>query len=346
MHPQTGLLRHVAALAVVSLAVGSPSTALAQDAPAGLRQRAGDLAGRLDEVDATRLEALLTRAATAGALPAGVAYLARFPGPVPGLQVGAPVLAQGVRVGTVRGVAVAFATGTAEVTASVAVTFDIVPHRVVLDGVPLTSEEALRAAVDALVGRGLRVRVAGGGFPLGAAVVELVLDPAAAPPVASAATDASELPTLPPEPDRVRVALERLLARLATLPLEQMGEDLAATTQALRELAAAPELRAALASLAATADMLPGLAARLEPEATAALAVLGDAARAARVAAERATVTIASLDGTMGPKAPLWSDLRSVLREVDGATRGLRLLLEYLERHPDALIRGRTGAAP
>ncbi len=304
------LRRRVASFGAVLIAAGVASAAVAQDAPSGLRERAGELVERLEKLEPPSLDTLLARAATVDSLPAGVPYLARFPGPLPGLHVGAPVLAQGIRIGTVRDVVVAFATGATEVTASVTITLDIVPDRVVLDGARLTSDEALRAAVEALAARGLRARVAGAGTRFDEARIELVLDPQAPPPPASVPGAAPELPTLPPEPDRLRIELDRLLGRLAALPVEQMGADLAATLETLRELATAPELRTALVSLAAAADRLPDLVARLEPEAT------------------------------------LWSDLRALLREVDGATRALRLLLEYLERHPDALIRGRGGATP
>ena len=45
------------------------------------------------------------------------------------------------------------------------------------------------------------------------------------------------------------------------------------------------------------------------------------------------------------PSSPLGAELGGTLEEVKRAARGLRVLLDYLERHPEALIRGKTGEA-
>jgi paraquat-inducible protein B len=43
----------------------------------------------------------------------------------------------------------------------------------------------------------------------------------------------------------------------------------------------------------------------------------------------------------VGKDAPGQQDLRDALHEVTGAARSLRSLTDYLERHPEALIRGK-----
>jgi len=45
------------------------------------------------------------------------------------------------------------------------------------------------------------------------------------------------------------------------------------------------------------------------------------------------------------PNSVLGQQLDSTLQEVSGAARGLRILTDYLERHPEALIRGKSGEA-
>jgi paraquat-inducible protein B len=35
--------------------------------------------------------------------------------------------------------------------------------------------------------------------------------------------------------------------------------------------------------------------------------------------------------------------LNALLKELTGAARSIRVFADYLERHPDALIRGKTG---
>jgi paraquat-inducible protein B len=52
-----------------------------------------------------------------------------------------------------------------------------------------------------------------------------------------------------------------------------------------------------------------------------------------------------SADRILAPNSVLDAELGSMLQEVGGAARAMRLLSDYLERHPEALIRGKTGEA-
>jgi len=61
--------------------------------------------------------------------------------------------------------------------------------------------------------------------------------------------------------------------------------------------------------------------------------------------------TITSVDGVLkntdatlvGKDAPAQQDLRDALQEIARTARSLRVLTDYLERHPEALIRGKVG---
>jgi len=62
--------------------------------------------------------------------------------------------------------------------------------------------------------------------------------------------------------------------------------------------------------------------------------------------------TLVSAQGTLdntsnltGPNSVQIQQLGDTLREVSRAARSLRVLADYLERHPEALIRGKTGEA-
>ncbi len=62
--------------------------------------------------------------------------------------------------------------------------------------------------------------------------------------------------------------------------------------------------------------------------------------------------TLSSARGTLTnagkliePNSPLDQELTNTLREVSGAARGVRVLTDYLERHPEALIRGKSEEA-
>jgi paraquat-inducible protein B len=51
---------------------------------------------------------------------------------------------------------------------------------------------------------------------------------------------------------------------------------------------------------------------------------------------------LASADRVLASDSPPLADAREAMREIARAARAFRLLGEYLEQHPEALIRGKT----
>ena len=48
-----------------------------------------------------------------------------------------------------------------------------------------------------------------------------------------------------------------------------------------------------------------------------------------------------SIDDLVGKDSPTRADLDSTLKELSGAARSFRVLADYLEQHPDALLKGK-----
>jgi len=51
--------------------------------------------------------------------------------------------------------------------------------------------------------------------------------------------------------------------------------------------------------------------------------------------------TVSNLDGLLAEDAPLPIELRKALEDVGEAARSVRILADYLEQHPEALILGK-----
>ncbi len=61
-------------------------------------------------------------------------------------------------------------------------------------------------------------------------------------------------------------------------------------------------------------------------------------------AAER---VLANTDKTLvGPDAPATQELREALQEVSRAARAVRVFVEYMDKHPEALISGKAKEKP
>jgi paraquat-inducible protein B len=108
------------------------------------------------------------------------------------------------------------------------------------------------------------------------------------------------------------------------LPLEAIGDDLRKALVSLDQTL--KDASKAVNSI--DADVTPGLKSTL------------DGLRGTIAAADR---TLNNTDATLvGKDAPAQQDLRDALQEIARAARSLRVLTDYLERHPESLIRGKT----
>jgi paraquat-inducible protein B len=56
---------------------------------------------------------------------------------------------------------------------------------------------------------------------------------------------------------------------------------------------------------------------------------------------EEARQSLANAEQILDADAPLQVKMNSALEEISGAARSLRLLMDYLERHPESLLRGK-----
>src|SRR2546422_3643 len=71
-----------------------------------------------------------------------------------------------------------------------------------------------------------------------------------------------------------------------------------------------------------------------------------EAAPEARATLAEARKTLGTAERTLNRDAPLQVDARQALREISRAAQALRALSDYLERHPEALIRGKKEQKP
>lgn len=321
--------------ALLSLAATAPATA---QTTGGTLDAVRD---RLDGIATERLAPLAERATPEpdAPFPEGVAFTIRFTGDIQGLQAGAPVEILGLRVGTVRAVSIEYDPASGGFVAPVLI--DIVPGRIAAGGRAPTTAQATRDLVALLIERGMRASVGSAGLLDRAALVTLEIDEDAAPVPPRSPTGTPEIPASPGAAAELRQALDDLLARIEALPLEQLASEALTTVREAREILTGPRMQEALAKLASAAGEVETAAAGLEGKTQAVFDRLGTAAGAAEQAAAQAGRTAQALQASVGPRAPIWGDLDRLLSETTGTVRALRLFVEYLERHPEALLTGK-----
>jgi len=259
-------------------------------------------------------------------------YLLYFSESVRGLAVGAPVSFFGVPVGEVTEVGLDFNAKTLDVRPRVAIV--LYPQRVIarLSGpqekraMALVGEKAIRHAIvqKMVEQRGLRAQLATGSLVTGSRYVTLAYFPRLQKSRVDWSAEEPELPTTISTLPEIEEKLGRIIDKIERLPLDAIGEDLKKALVGIDDTLR--DARGVINHF--DADVVPALKAALED------------ARGALGSAERMlTSTEANLVGT---GAPGQVELRNTMQELSRAARSLRTLADYLEQHPEALIRGKT----
>jgi paraquat-inducible protein B len=151
-------------------------------------------------------------------------------------------------------------------------------------------------------------------------------------------------PNCPPARPRELIAerLQPLIDKLANAPIDQMFADVQASMAALKDLVSGPELRGALDELRTTSVELRGIVQRFGDHSDALMNNLGETMRSTNRLIDRTGQTLATIDHQVGDRSPLLADIRGLVQEMQGAARSMRLLADYLERKPNALITGKS----
>lgn len=253
-------------------------------------------------------------------------YLLRFHESVRGLSVGAAVDFRGIQVGEVTAIHPAFHARGADLELLVEVA--IFPNRLQARNeqgkAPYAGKDFrdkdFRAFIDRLIASGMRAQLRNGNLVTGQLYVALDFFPAAGPGRADWAQNPPQLPTQRGSLEELQTTLLRVVERIDKLPLDAIGKD----------------TQKAIASLGRTLDEVEALVKRLDGLAN------GDV----RDTIIEARGAIADTRKLLSSDAPLQQDLRASLQELSRAAQALRHLADSLDRHPEALLRGKPEDKP
>lgn len=251
--------------------------------------------------------------------------LLKFDQSLRGLQPGAVVDFRGIELGQVRAIDVEFDDqGNISMPVLVEVYPDRLRQRISQGRVGLMSAEGDVEAIKAgelqirkMVERGLRAQLRTGNLLSGQLYVALDFFPDAKPGSLQMRGELMELPTVGSALDEIQVQIAEVVKKINKLPFETMGQDLARTLASMRR------------TLASAESMVKSLDSELKPE-------LMKTVRSLRR-------TLDSADRVLASDSPLQSDVQRTLGSVSKAADSLRRLTDYLEQHPESLVRGKAG---
>jgi len=241
----------------------------------------------------------------------------RFAQSLRGLSVGAPVDFVGVNIGQVFSLDLDY--DAEHKSFPVIVTALIYPRRmgkayeVLEQSGTATSEDKMARLVGQLVARGLRAQPRTGNLLTGQLYIALDFIPGSRPARFDVDARPLEIPTVSGSVEELQQKLASIVDKIDRIPIAQIGAHLDADLVGLD--GALGELRS---------DVLP-------------------AGSAALNSLHR---TLGTVDRALAEDAPWRDDIDQTLVEARSTLRSVRSLTDYLDRHPEALLRGRHPSQP
>jgi paraquat-inducible protein B len=235
-------------------------------------------------------------------------YRLVFEQSIRGLSVGAPVDFRGIAIGEVRSI-----TLNHEPKSSRFYTYldiHLWPERL-----RVNDRESPAQRMQRFVSRGFRGQLRSANPLTGQLYVALDFFPKAPPARFDPKKSPPEIPVISTGLAELQESVTNIVTNLEKVPFDKLAAD----------------LRRALETLDTTLKRADALMAQLSK----------DIAPELRNTLEQARRTLKSAEGALSSDSPVQGDLRETLNEVTRAAETVRSLADYLERHPESLIRGR-----
>jgi paraquat-inducible protein B len=232
---------------------------------------------------------------------------------VRGLAPGAPLDFRGIVVGQVRSIGIEYQRD--KKTFRFPVVVELYPSRMGFSPRDLEDKQQAYKIAETMNRRGMRAQLRNGNLLTGQLYVAFDFFPKAPPVKISVDGPMPELATTPGALDELQSKLGSIVSKLDKVPFEQIGQDLRSSMAALDKM------------LNNADKLVTQVNGDLVPQFTAAL--------------KDAHQTMQAANDTLAPDAPLQQDARRMMQELTRSAASLRGLTDYLERHPEALVRGK-----
>jgi paraquat-inducible protein B len=248
------------------------------------------------------------------------AFVMYFGGTLRGLSAGAPVELQGITVGEVKSVDVEYDPNAGSLSFPVVV--DLYPQR--LRGrkqhagraAPAeTGEAGSRILIDSLVAHGLRAELKTGNLLTSQKFVALDMYRDATRDRVNWMERPAIFPTISGGLDDIQDSVGVIAKKLSKVPFDQLSARLMSAMASLDQ------------TLKSADHLLQNVDGNLAPQVQSTLA--------------EAQAALKNAKELLGQDAPLENDLGSTLLQVSRAAKSISALVDYLERHPESLLRGK-----
>jgi paraquat-inducible protein B len=262
-----------------------------------------------------------------------------FPGSVSGVAPGGDVTMHGLKIGEITEVGLVYDPVNERIVAPVL--YRIEPGRIA--GVMAAVNLPPGTVAARLVKQGLRATLQATNLLTGAKSVALDFYPDAPPDELRREGEMFVMPTADAGGfDTLERSASELMSKINQIDFTKIGQSVTGLTVGLDTMVNGPQLKQMLISLDGTLTQAQDVMHKVDAGMTPALHRLPEITAQLQEMMTKTSRLVASMNDGYGGDSKINRDLERLLPQLTDAVRSLRALTDLLDRHPEALIRGRT----
>ncbi len=295
-------------------------------------------------------------------------YRLYFDGSARGLNVGAPVTLRGITFGRVTGVKLEY--DMRDKSFKIPVTIEFEPDRLEIIG-KKSPDEAPPTASD-LVSHGLRAQLRSGSLLTGQMLIDFDVYPDAEPAEIKYEDEYIVLPTVATSIDSIKNSVSDLMEKISKMPLDEIGinlnnilkgadalvhssdvkdimtnvnqasAQLSSSAEGLNTLVNSADVKTILSNFSEASVQINSSAEGIDNlvHSNDVKAILSNINQASEQL-KQTLVQTNEVTAGLTEDSEAYQEVLRTLRELSGAARSLRQMAEVLERHPEALLKGK-----
>lgn len=294
-------------------------------------------------------------------------FIVFFAESINGLNVGAPIKLNGVQIGQVTVISVERDIKLNKIL--VPVEFEVNPQKI-SNYSELKQQKMDDAQIADLIHQGLRMQLQLSSLLTGQLFIEARFLPETPAKLYGHRPDMVEIPSIPSSSEEIQKTLRQFLEDVKTVNIKKFFHNLQKTVENIEQITGSEQTRTTLTALNTSMLDLQGFMSTLksntgpiaqdlrktinhadqllltfDANAGPILKETRQAITSVKKTLQELNSTLANVESMTNNDSAVSQDLQAALQELSRAARSTRILMDYLERHPDSLIYGKKAGA-
>ncbi|MCK5831259.1 MAG: MCE family protein [Methylococcales bacterium] len=290
-------------------------------------------------------------------------FIVVFSESINGLTVGAPIKLYGVQIGHVTEIKVERDKETNKTL--IPVIFEVNPTNL-SNYVNTHMMDWEDVEVDKLINSGLRMQLQLGSLLTGQLFIEALFLPETPIKLSGHKTDLKEIPSIPSNSDEIQKTIRNILENSKSIDLAELFDNLQKTASNLEQITGSEQTKSTLSAINIsmldlqqimrdlkgdtshitqdinkTINHADQLIVDLRKNTGSLLKDTHHLVSIGKTTLDKIDTALTNVESLIDNNSPVSQDLQKALQELARAARSTRIMMEYLERHPDALIYGK-----